>query len=209
MNARAIDRDRVVALAGMFQAAVLTQQLARTGEADPDAMAASVRSILINDALDTPSVFGGCGGIDLGLRTVVTKMSRRADTRDLEVAGYVMALTQLEGKLRGNAQMQTRIRRELGELQAREDVQALGPELFAALAELYTQTLSLIRPPIVVHGQEGHLADAGVVDRVRAALLAGVRAAHLWHQLGGRRWHLILKRGAYVDGARALLAEAA
>lgn len=204
-----MDRDRVVALAGVFQAAVLTQQLARTGEADHDAMAASVRSILINDALDTPSVFGGYGGIDLGLRTVATKMSRRADTRDLEVAGYVMALTQLEGKLRGNAQMQTRIRRELGELQAREDVQALGPELFAALAELYTQTLSLIRPPIVVHGQEGHLADAGVVDRVRAVLLAGVRAAHLWHQLGGRRWHLILKRGAYVDGARALLAEAA
>ncbi len=204
-----MDRDRVVALAGVFQAAVLTQQLARTGEADHDAMASSVRSILITDALDTASVFGGYGGVDLGLRTVVTKMSRRADSRDLEVAGYVMALTQLEGKLRGNAPMQARIRRELGELQAREGLQALGAELFAGLAGLYTQTLSLIRPPIVVHGQEGHLADAGVVDRVRTALLAGVRAAYLWHQLGGRRWHLILKRGAYVDGARALLAEAA
>ncbi|MGH8570919.1 MAG: DUF489 family protein, partial [Gammaproteobacteria bacterium] len=26
--------------------------------------------------------------------------------------------------------------------------------------------------------------------KIRAVLLAGVRAAMLWHQIGGRRWHL-------------------
>lgn len=33
-------------------------------------------------------------------------------------------------------------------------------------------------------------------ERVRAILLAGIRFALLWHQQGGRRWRLVLQRGA-------------
>ncbi|WP_299236508.1 DUF489 family protein, partial [uncultured Halomonas sp.] len=33
-------------------------------------------------------------------------------------------------------------------------------------------------------------------ERVRACLLAGIRFALLWHQQGGRRWKLIVQRGA-------------
>ena len=43
-----------------------------------------------------------------------------------------------------------------------------------------------------------------VADRIRALLLAGVRLAWLWQQLGGRRWHLILRRKPLLVGLRAL-----
>jgi high frequency lysogenization protein len=43
-----------------------------------------------------------------------------------------------------------------------------------------------------------------VADRIRALLLAGVRLAWLWQQLGGRRWHLILRRRTVLVGLRAL-----
>ncbi|EED36708.1 conserved hypothetical protein [Luminiphilus syltensis NOR5-1B] len=35
-------------------------------------------------------------------------------------------------------------------------------------------------------------------------LLAGVRSAYLWRQLGGRRWKLALQRGQLRDTAHQL-----
>jgi len=33
-----------------------------------------------------------------------------------------------------------------------------------------------------------------VANRIRALLLAGIRSAVLWYQLGGRRWRLVVYR---------------
>jgi high frequency lysogenization protein len=38
-------------------------------------------------------------------------------------------------------------------------------------------------------------------------LLAGVRAAHLWRQLGGRRWRLAIHRSAVRQTAATLSRE--
>jgi len=43
------------------------------------------------------------------------------------------------------------------------------------------------------------------VDKVRAALLASVRSAVLWHQLGGRQWQLLISRKQCAMLARGLL----
>ncbi|HLR87578.1 MAG TPA: DUF489 family protein, partial [Wenzhouxiangella sp.] len=40
---------------------------------------------------------------------------------------------------------------------------------------------------------------------VRAILLAGLRSAILWHQVGGRQWQLIFRRGKMLQEARSLL----
>ncbi|MGD8349299.1 MAG: DUF489 family protein, partial [Gammaproteobacteria bacterium] len=40
--------------------------------------------------------------------------------------------------------------------------------------------------------------------RVRASLLAGIRAAVLWRQLGGNKWKLLFARKKYVAIARQL-----
>ncbi|MDH3562042.1 MAG: lysogenization regulator HflD, partial [Gammaproteobacteria bacterium] len=42
--------DRTLALAGLFQAARLAQQLAREGRAEPGAFAASILSLMLIDA---------------------------------------------------------------------------------------------------------------------------------------------------------------
>jgi high frequency lysogenization protein len=39
---------------------------------------------------------------------------------------------------------------------------------------------------------------------VRALLLAGIRAAFLWRQLGGRRWKLVLQRRRLLQRCQAL-----
>ena len=45
-----------------------------------------------------------------------------------------------------------------------------------------------------MNGSHQHLEDQKNADIIRALLLAGLRSAFLWRQLGGRRWKLILQR---------------
>jgi high frequency lysogenization protein len=62
--------------------------------------------------------------------------------------------------------------------------------VIAAVATCYQETLSTLKFRIQVRGDARYLRDPEVASKIRAVLLAGVRAAMLWHQIGGRRWHL-------------------
>jgi len=63
--------ERAYGLAGMFQAATLVQQVARTGETDRFAKNASINSVLILDAVNALAVFSDQQGIRLGLKQMV------------------------------------------------------------------------------------------------------------------------------------------
>jgi high frequency lysogenization protein len=57
----------------------------------------------------------------------------------------------------------------------------------------------------MVQGNPHYLGQAGVVAEIRALLLAAVRSAVLWRQMGGSYWDFLLARKAMVDAVdRAL-----
>ena len=206
MNER--DRDRTVALAGTYQAAVMAQQLARRGDTDEQSLTASVRSVLVTDAVNVVSVFGGLAGVRLGLESLQEKLTTQGHANDLEVARYVLGLAQLQNRLRRNnamiRSMASRIEDIKLDLEGGGDG-AFSNRTFAELAGLYKETISTLKPRIIVQGEHGHLANPLIVDKVRSALLAGVRAAYLWGQLGGKRWHLIFARQSYLDNANRIV----
>jgi high frequency lysogenization protein len=204
-------QDRVLALSGIFQAARLAQQLSREGSADPGPFGASVRSVLRIDAPDTATVYGGARGVALGLRLLRDKLSNGAGRSDLEVAGYVISILQLEAALRRRPDVTGAIRKGIETIKSTfdeppaEDDSAVPP-LVEKLAELYTRTLSRLSPRIMVTGEQGYLANAQIAASVRAALFAGIRSAVLWRQLGGNRWQLLLARRRLAAEAHAQLA---
>ena len=69
----------------------------------------------------------------------------------------------------------------------------------AALATLYQDTISKLTFRIHVKGNIEFLKDPRVAENIRALLLAGIRSSLLWHQLGGRRWHLIVYKKSIRD----------
>jgi high frequency lysogenization protein len=74
----------------------------------------------------------------------------------------------------------------------------------ASLAETYTQTISTLRPRIMVSGDPVRLADAAVADQVRALLLGAMRSAVLWRQCGGTRLGLLFGRRRMAFTAREI-----
>lgn len=203
--------DRTLALAGLFQAARLAQQLAREGRAEPSAFAASVQSLLLVDSPTTAAVYGGVKGVALGLELLRSKLTGKTDAGDVEIAKYVISVIHLETQLRRHPEMQDAIRRGIEAIseqmkffEAGEGGENVHPRLVEKLAELYTQTISNLTPRIMVNGEHGHLSNPSIAAKVRAVLFAGIRSAFLWNQLGGSRWQLLFSRGKIAEQAKNL-----
>jgi high frequency lysogenization protein len=79
-----------------------------------------------------------------------------------------------------------------------------SPQVIARFADIYHKTLSTLSPTIHVHGNPTFLQQSDNVNRIRALLLAGVRASILWQQKGGKRWHFIFKTNTIVNIATEL-----
>jgi high frequency lysogenization protein len=204
--------NQVLALAGIFQSACLVQQLAREGHTDSAALRTSIQSILALDAPDVETIYGSARGVRLGLELLNSKLTGKTKSSDMEMARYVVAMVQLEGSLRRNPKMLDDIRQGIDTARTQmkffeNDAPADGvhPLLMEKLAQLYSQTISTLMPRIMVSGEHGHLANPAIAARVRATLLAGIRSAVLWRQLGGRRWQLLFSRGKIARAAGELL----
>jgi len=206
-------RDRVLSLAGAFQASRLVQQLAHEGKYDKDAMRASVASIFKIDAASTEDVFGGAQGLRLGLSILRDRLLEGTNPEDVELARYVVALLQLETVLQRNRVVLDAIgkgieaaKTQMKFFEAGEDEDgAIHPRLAEKLADVYTQTVSTLTPRIMVNGEHGYLNNPLIAAKVRTALLAGIRAAVLWRQMGGNRWQLLIGRKKIAAEARLIL----
>ena len=79
------------------------------------------------------------------------------------------------------------------------------PTCWRALGSLYADTVSHLRPRVLVQGNPHYLGQAAVVAEIRAVLLAALRSAVLWRQLGGSLWDFLLRRRQMVASIDALL----
>ena len=198
--------DRTLALAAIFQAGQLVVELAQKSQFDQAALAASARSVLALEQTDTRTILGGAVGVQLGLTTLHTLLRATPSPAHKELIRYTISMAQLSQRLMQSAPAQTIIAKGVVDIQSQfEREQQSSDEFFMAMGKLYQNSLSQLEPKIIVRGAKGRLEGLATVSRVRTALFAGVRAAYLWHQLGGRRWHLMLARKSYVAQAVKLL----
>ena len=198
--------DRTLALAGLFQATELVRQAARHGTWSGYAATASLNSLLALEADDVSGIFGEKANLRVGIEALIGVLEGEA--REAEALRYAVGLLQIDRRFRPEKAMQERVGVSLGrianlgadlERHEREDLQA------HEIAELYRETISGLRPRIVVNGRPAHLQVERTKDWIRTLLFAGLRSAVLWRQLGGGRFGLIFGRKRILAEARACL----
>lgn len=199
------DLDRTMALGGIYQAASLVQQIAHRGIADTQAMTASINSLFHLNPTSVDEVFAGPDGIKQGLRELNKQLSGEV-RRDNELTGYLLSLIQLERKLSNHDKKMQQIKQGIELAQARlTHFPSLHSNILASLAEIYTENISNLQPRIMVKGEPVYLQNPDNINRIRSLLLAGIRAAILWRQTGGRRREFLFARKTYVEQAKRLL----
>lgn len=199
-----MNEERVLALAGLFQACALAQQMANDGRCDDMALQASVASVFRIDAPSVVAVYGGVSNLRLGLRNLVAQLGE--SDRDISITRMAITVIRLERSLSGRPELLEKLHE--GILAAQRQVEHFGQEssqVYGRLAELYASTLSTLRPRVMVSGNPQQLQQPAIVEKVRASLLAAVRSAVLWRQIGGRQWQLLVYRRQSSMLARGLL----
>ncbi|MBL1273929.1 MAG: high frequency lysogenization protein [Marinobacter maritimus] len=202
--------DQTLALAGVFQAANLVQQIANNGSCNQASLETCLRSLFATDPANTLDVYGGeLADVREGLVTLSTVMSDQKKQQDIEVLRYVLNLIHLESKLNRHKNMLEVIGSRIE--QARHTASHFGyvhSNLISNLASIYTDTISTFSLRIQVSGNPSLLQRDENAAKVRALLLAGIRSAVLWRQSGGRRWQLVLSRRKVIQHARELAEQA-
>lgn len=192
---------RVLALAGLMQALAQVRRIAETGEADGRILTVALDSVFKVDAPSTEAVYGGVAGLRPGLSILRDYFSGAA--RDDQLPRLGLAVLQLERRFVRDAAMLERVRLGIERQAATaEQLGSMHPDVLAALGALYADTLSHLRPRVLVQGNPHYLGQAAVVAEVRAVLLAAMRSAVLWRQLGGSLWDFALRRREMADAVR-------
>lgn len=205
------NRNRTIALAGLFQCVEGVVQIATHGKVDNDLFNSCINSVLTDDAASPEALYGGVDKLKSGFRVLMNQLGSGGLTpdgrpKDIEATRYAVNLLYLEKKLANDPDMFQKLLKNVENAQ-----QQLGffemthPNMIARLAEIYSNTISKIGPRIMIKGDQNHLSNPENAAKIRALLLAGVRAALLWRQAGGSRWKLIFSRSAMQKEAQGLL----
>lgn len=197
--------DRTLAFAGLCQAVKLVQQTARRGSADWEATATCLNAILMTEPENTLAVFGSEQNLMLGLHTLVHEIE--SPNVDKDITRYLVNVLAMERKLSARSDSLSQLGDRIEILQHQLTHFSLESDTMRNhLANVYVDIISPLGPRIQVNGAPEQLEKSNVQDDVRALLLAAIRCAVLWRQVGGKRRQLLLSRHNLAEQAKAILA---
>ncbi|MDO9519646.1 MAG: high frequency lysogenization protein HflD [Pseudohongiella sp.] len=195
---------RNIALAVVTQCAVLVHQLAKDGSAPSAKMRACLSPVYQLDVDSIATLYPRPGDFSEGMQVLQNSFDSKGLREHADVVRYLLGVLVLQQHLSRAPTMLAEIAQRIKgfgqqSLHDQTDSDALVQSDCGQLARLYQDTISKLSYRIHVAGNPEHLRNQQVADQIRALLLAGIRSAVLWHQLGGRRWHLFFYKKRIRD----------
>jgi len=214
--------EQAIAIAAMFQAASLVDQIATKGMISQSSFEVSINSLFALNPENTEQIFGGqrflTSNLGLGFNAVIDTLEKKRTNNSANVTNYVLSMIMLQQKLAKNDQMLALMAKRLQEISDKndrfysfqnaddtEETNYTHPNIVAGLDGLYQDTISTFSFRIKVQGDPRHLQNKENAAKVRALLLAGIRAAILWRQVGGKRWQLLFFKSRIKHSVEKIL----
>ncbi|TCM67730.1 high frequency lysogenization protein [Acinetobacter calcoaceticus] len=222
-----VRQNRALALAAVFQATQLTHMTAIAGRQSIGENGNFYFEHLIKASLNirptdncagqTLDFFNQLADISLGLKTLESSIVQpfnptpkspipKLGNAKLPMT-YAMSLLALEKKVYNQPEFveiiensQQKILKQLSFF----DNNYTHPSILANLAQTYVETAGQINPRIMVRGHSEAFKDPAHTNRIRASLFTGLQMAHLWRQLGGSSWNMMLSKRRLLQDIQAL-----
>ena len=198
--------NQVLALAAILQSAYLVDEIARNGEASAEYVNPLIQSLFAFDADSTEAIYGGVHALKPGLELVIELLGGRKQASHPVTIRYAMAILHLHRRVSKEADMFQIIHNRLQHTAKKsEHFSSNINEITKSIAAIYQDTISTLKYRLHVKGNAEHLQVSRNADMIRSLLLSGIRAAVLWQQVGGSRWHFLLSRKRLIKAAQQLL----
>lgn len=193
--------ERTMAFAGILQAVAQVQYVARHGDSDKDALAASLRSVLVTNPESTSDVYPDKFALRKGYELIVSQLGD-AKQKDVEVTRYLVGILALERKLTRSANAMGMLSERINQVHRQlNHFEITDEQVIANFAGIYSDIISELGPKLQISGNPEFLKRPQTQHKIRALLLSAMRSAVLWRQLGGKRRHLVFSRKTIVDTA--------
>ena len=197
---------QTIALAGILQATYMVDQIARTGSTPPESFNPSINSLFTFDVATPEQVYGSIHGVHLGLRVLQDVLGGNDKANYRQVVRYALGVLYLQRQLAKKPELLSIIRNRLEHAAIKAEHFAENPQAVTnSIAAVYQDTVSTFKFRLQISGSMQQLQNPKNADSIRALLLAAIRAAVLWRQMGGNRWQLLFSRGKILRCARHLL----
>ena len=202
--------NRTIAMSAIFQCVSGVMQIANEGRFNESEFKTCIDSLLNDDAATAEDLYGGLKNLAPGIKCLSKIFSDTAHTTtqdDADLTRYAVGLLHLEKKLDKYPNAFDEIMKGITEAQTQADYfkDSTHSNVIKKLADIYANTVSNIGPKLLIKGDEQHLGNSDNAAKIRALLLAGIRASLLWRQAGGNRWKLFLERKKIQNEARDIL----
>ena len=196
-----------IAFAGVCQAAALVHQLATTGSCDETLLKNTLRCVVVTDPERTIDVYGGYENLQLGYKTLVNQLNNAASGPESTLTRYMIGLVALERKLAKRKDILGMLGERISQVKRQTHHYDLtDTQILSNMASIYVDLISPLGTKIQIAGTASFLQQTLVRDKIRALLLAGIRSAVLWRQMGGKRRQVIFNRKQMVEQATQQLA---
>ncbi|MBL4911182.1 MAG: high frequency lysogenization protein HflD [Alteromonadaceae bacterium] len=201
-------QDQTLTFAAICQVAHLVQQCSRTGNVEQAPLNTLLASVLNTSPENTLAVYGGNNqNLALGLQVLVDHLGDKNKQKDPELTRYIISLINLERHLMKKPQALSTLAQRIEQTQRQlEHFELTSEPILASFASIYTDVISPLGTRIQVAGEPNILKQTNNQDKIRALLLAGIRSAVLWRQVGGKRRNILFSRKKIVQCAQQYLA---
>lgn len=200
--------NHVIALAGVFQACHCVDQLAKNGYAKAEVMQTCISSLFATSPESAESVFNGTTALESGFAGLIELINDHRNPKYRDILRYILGILHLEKSLSRRTEILYIIGNRLKKAEQQVGHFSMTHDnVIANIAEIYTDTISKFSHRIHVSGDYNFLQQDRIAHQIRALLLAGIRAATLWRQVGGSRWHFFIYQNKILLAAEALYKE--
>lgn len=190
--------DQAMALAGIAQAAGVIHDVATRGNYNSDHLTTLLNSLFHFDTDTVLDVYGTLDAITDGLELLQRLLQGKPG--DEMPVRYFLSILHLQKHFAKNQAMMSTVHSRLQHTQRQMDHFTESTEAVCrAIEGIYQDTFSQLGFRVKIQGEERFLTSANNTAIVRSCLLAGVRSAMLWRQLGGSRINLLFKRKQLIQ----------
>ena len=206
-------RSESIALAALFQCCTQINRIAHTGYCDEQAVSTVFRALLVTNPNTIEDIYK-ISELKTGFRGLIEGFSAEGitDNSANELVKLAMQVISLTDRIVRNTSLYNRLSNEIDTL--KDQIEKACPDFLEGktsvvlskenvekFAQLYQSLISPNFSKLLIFGEERFLSSTENQNRIRALLLAGIRAVVLWNQVGGKKLYLMFRRKEIVSFA--------
>jgi len=195
-NKIVINDDYLTSLCAIFQCSYLIDQVSISNFENLSDIEMLINSVYITESNAKEIYYNETKLID-GLITLKKILNGKNDISLVNIQKYALSSIILEKKINKINNLKNLIRKKIDNYHNNSIMSENLNYQIEYSEQIYKEHISLIKPKVIISGTKEYLEKNSSL--IRALLLSSIRAAFLWNELGGSKWHLMFKRNEILN----------